>query len=99
MIWAYFLCSSYFCYRQVWGSDEEADASSDEEAVKKNQEENDRQREEAEMDAVYEFMASQRTNRHSMQQDSSDEEFSDIDEESNDGRFSTDNRCVRLSLH
>ena len=98
MIWAYLWCGSYCCYCQVWGSDQETDASSDEEAAKKNQEENDRQREEAEIDAVYELMASQRTDGHSMQ-DSSDEEFSEIDEESNDGRFSTDNGFVRLSLH
>ena len=39
---------------------------------------------------MYEFMASQRSNGHGIQEESSDEDFSEIDEESNEGRYPVD---------
>ena len=80
--------ANYCVNLQVWGSDDETDESSDGETSKRNREENER--EEAEIDAVYEFMASQRSNGHSMHEQSSDEDFSEIDEESNEGKYPVD---------
>ena len=70
---------------QVWGSDE---SSSDEESGERK--DDDLEREEAEIEAVYEFMASQKSDSPKIEASSSEEDSNESSGDANDlacGRF------------